>query len=261
MTIKLQEEYGDKLGVLFVEVQGAQPAQAEAFALGRKWLGGESLWTTERPFNIDLKGIPHCALLSADGEVLMAGYTGEIGSAVEKKIEELLKQGGRAPSGTPAAVGKAIASFNKGEYGSALSALEALVAGTDAKLAEAARPVLEERKARIERALARAERVLALGDVPTALRMHAELERGLAGRADTLARVDALKAKLAEPAAEKEAAARKDLAVIEKKLYSKGPEKATLKSLENLAGKHEGTKTVEFVRHLQKLGTQAGGGK
>jgi len=261
MTIKLQAEHGDELGVLFVEVQGTPPAQAEAFALGRKWLGGESMWTSEPPFMLDLDGIPHCALLSADGEVLMAGYTGEIGSAVEKMIEELLKQRGRAPSGTPPAIGKAIAAYGKGEYAPALSALEALVAGTDTKLAEAARPVLEERKARIERALARAERVLALGDVPTAGRMHAELERGLMGRSETQARIDALKAQLATPEAAKEAAARKDLAAVEKKLYAKGPEKATLKSLETLAAKHAGTKTADFMRHLQKLGAQAGGGK
>lgn len=261
MTIKLQAEHGDALGVLFVEVQGTPPAQAEAFALGRKWLGGEALWTSEPPFMLDLDGIPHCALLSADGEVLMAGYTGEIGSAVEKKIEELVKQRGRAPSGTPSEIGKAIVAFGKGEYAPSLSALETLASGGDAKLAEAARPVLEERKARIERALARAERVLALGDVPTASRMHADLERGLTGRTETQARVEALKAKLATPEAAKEAAARKDLAAVEKKLYSKGPEKATLKSLDHVAGKHDGTKTAEFARHLQKLGAQAGGGK
>ena len=47
-SLKMQEEYGDDLAILFVEVQGASEAQAASFALRKKWLE-DSGWIAALP--------------------------------------------------------------------------------------------------------------------------------------------------------------------------------------------------------------------
>jgi len=50
-SLKLQQEHGDALQVLFVEVQGADMEKTEAFAWRQKWMGTRAMWTTERPLD------------------------------------------------------------------------------------------------------------------------------------------------------------------------------------------------------------------
>src|SRR5437867_2081008 len=104
MTVKESAEYGDDVNVLLVEVQGTPPLDTEAFILKQKWMGTRAMWTNEAPFNNGLSGIPACALISPEGEILFSGYTGDIGGKVKDAIAEMLKKKGRGPEGVPAAV-------------------------------------------------------------------------------------------------------------------------------------------------------------
>ena len=68
-SIKLQEEFGEDLQVIFVESQGADRAKMEGFALRKKWFGTTAMWTTERPFDSGSRGLPNYVLIGADGKV------------------------------------------------------------------------------------------------------------------------------------------------------------------------------------------------
>ena len=72
-SIKLQREYADEITVLYIECQGSTLDQAEAFAWDRGWMGTPAIWTVERPFDVEGRGLPKFALLSAEGKVLMTG--------------------------------------------------------------------------------------------------------------------------------------------------------------------------------------------
>jgi len=123
-SIKLQEEYGDTVQVVFVAVQGETPQQAQAFALKKKWLGGRAMWTSERPFDTGLKGIPATVLVSSAGDVLFVEYP--IESKLKDLIEEDLKAKEKGPKDAPDPVRKAWAEFGKGNWGKAVKGEAAL---------------------------------------------------------------------------------------------------------------------------------------
>ena len=87
----MSEEYGDAVNVLFVEVQGADDAKVERFALEKKWLGTHAMWTTERPLNVGLRGIPNFALLDSSGEVILKGYSTKLHSQIEELVAAEVK--------------------------------------------------------------------------------------------------------------------------------------------------------------------------
>ena len=62
----------DDLAVVLVECQGSNAEQVASFALRKKWLGNSAMWTTERVFNLGLSGIPHSALISPEGKIVVA---------------------------------------------------------------------------------------------------------------------------------------------------------------------------------------------
>src|SRR5688572_12025510 len=97
MSLKLQAEYGDDLQVLFVEVQGASDKGATSFALKKKWLGGRAMWTTERPFDLGIDGIPQFGLLSPEGELVLSGYTMAMTSQIDDSIAQLVKSARKPP--------------------------------------------------------------------------------------------------------------------------------------------------------------------
>jgi hypothetical protein len=251
----MQEEYGDKIQVVFVAVQGESPQQAQAFALKKKWLGGRAMWTSERPFDTGLQGIPATVLVSSAGEVLFVEYP--IEGKLKDLIDEDLKTKEKGPKDVPDPVRKAYADFAKGNWGKALVAAQAVIdkpppKDGDAAVA-AAKAALDEFKKGIDARFARVDALVAeglfdraldeLGAIAKAAKGDAELTQR---HADALARVngDDLKA-------ERDAAAA--LSKLEKKLYANGPEDSSCKQLEAFAEKYSGTKAGDRASYLDSL--------
>ncbi len=117
-AVKLQQEYGDAIQVIFVEVQGHSMDEVLPFALKRKWLGSGVAWTTERPFRVDLNGIPNYALISPDGEVVSWGYSVADHKKVVDLIEGFVKSGPQRDD-LPKPLVKVYEEFDEGEFAKA----------------------------------------------------------------------------------------------------------------------------------------------
>ncbi len=249
MSIKLQEEYGDKVQVVFVSGGRDTPEQVQAFALGKKWLGGNAAWTNEAPFETGLGYIPAAVLLSSQGEVLLVGNPIEVHGKIVDLIDEDLDNSKKGPKDAPDAVKKAWTEFAKGGWAKALTAAQAVIDKPPAKDAEpvvaAAKAALEsfnksidERFGVVDLAVGsgRFERALSeLESIGKAVKGHADLTRR---HADALAKVNGPDLK-----AEREASA--ELSKLEKKLYGNGPDSGIAKQLNALAEKYTGTKAAE----------------
>ncbi|HZM00437.1 MAG TPA: hypothetical protein VFD43_09315 [Planctomycetota bacterium] len=254
-SIKLQEEYGDKVQVVFVSVGSDSPDKVQAFALKKKWLGGRSMWTCEPPFETGIKTIPATVLVSSSGEVLFADNPNE--SKLKDLIEEDLKAKEKGPKDAPDAVRKAWADFGKGYWGKARVAAQAVIdkpppKDGDAAVA-AAKAALESFGKGIDARFARVDRCVADGLFDRAADELAAIGKAVKGDADLVQRhADAL-AKLNgdDLKAERDAAAA--LAKLEKKLYANGPEDNSAKQLEAFAEKYSGTRAGDRARYLATL--------
>ena len=247
-SLKLQEEYGDDLAVIFVESQGARPDDAVAFGLRQRWYGTQAIWTSERPMDPEGSGLPACALLSNEGKLLLSGNPLAMKKKIEDAIAEQVRLRKAAPEGTPSAVKKVWTDYAKGNVAAALTLARKLAAG-EGEEAEAAKAAEAEIVSRSQATLARLERMLEAGFPLEADAELASFLKGAKGEDDFCAQANELKAKIGE--AELEAA--KALAQIEKKLADKGPEDPTVKGLERLAEKHAGTKAGQRAARLAEL--------
>lgn len=246
-AIKLQEQYGDALQVVFVECQGATRDQYEAFAWKMKWMGNGAMWTEERPMPTVGQGLPETALLGIDGKVLLQGYPGDFGKKLEELLAVEIKKSKEAPAGTPAPLKKAWSTFLKGNVAAAIAECDKL-GGEDAKAAR------EEFVARTKRRIARAKWLVDNGYVIEADELASALAKDVKGCADLEPLVAAESARLAAPemAAERDAA--KALAMHVAQVAKKKPfEAANVQKAEGLAKKHAGTKSAERAARLATL--------
>ena len=254
-SIKMQAEYGSKLQVVFVDVQGDTAAQVQAFALQKKWLGGRAMWTSEPPFETGRTTIPSTVLVSSSGDVLFVDYP--IEGKLKDLIDEDLKNKEKGPKDAPDPVRKAYADFAKDLWGKALLGAQAVIDKPPAKDGDAAvaaaRTALDEFKTSIDARFARVDACVSaglfdratdeLGTIAKAAKGDAELTKR---HAEALAKIngDDLKA-------ERDAAAA--LAKLEKKLYANGPEDSSCKQLEAFAEKYSGTKAGDRAKFLDSL--------
>lgn len=254
-SLELQREYGSDLQVMFVEVQGADAATAEAFAWRQKWMGTEAMWTTERPLTVEGNTIPKFALLDAEGKLLISGNPLEKKKAIEETIADQVKKARNPPAGTPAKLAKPWATFVKGDVAGALAACDAAGAG-DPALAEGAKALREEMVARTESKLARGKWLLDNGYVAEGNELLAGMAKSVKGDADLAGKVAAEQARVTAPdaAMAAEAAASKDLATLQQKMVKDKPfEDGNVKALTKLAEKHKGTKAAERAARLAQL--------
>jgi len=251
-AIKLQAEYGEDLQVLFVESQGATPEKAERFALERNWLGNRAMWTTEAPFNTGLGGLPSCALLSADGEVLMVGMTGSIGGKVHDEIEAWAKNKKRLPKGAPSSLKKPWTNYQKSKLTDALAELAVIEAagGDDVGAATELRTKIE---TGIESRLKGINWMLNNGHPAEAKESLALLAGEVEGHAVFSGRCSELVARLAEDEMKAELEAAKEFSKLEKKLYSDGPDEKLGAKFAKFSEKHAGTKVAERASHLASV--------
>ncbi len=246
-ALKLQEQYGDALQVVFVECQGATRDQYEAFAWKMKWMGGRAMWTEERPFQTVGNGLPETALVGVDGKILMQGHPGNFGSKLEDALAAEIKKVKEAPEGTPAPLKKAWVSFAKGD-------VTAAIAECDKLATDEAKAAREEFVTRTKRRIARAKWLVDNGYLAEAEEHLGKLAKDVKGAADLESSVAAEAAKLSEPARAAEREASKAYVAFVGQVAKKKPfEAANVKKAEGLAEKHAGTKSKDRFERFAEL--------
>lgn len=242
-SLKLQEEYGDQIQVIFVESQGATPVAAEKFAFQRSWLSGPSMWTSERPFSTGARGLPNFVLLSSDGEVLLKGNPMAMKGKIEEAIEAEVRKGKKAPEGTPKALEKAWKQFRKGEFSKAITL--AKKAGSKPEMAEDSAAAASLFETRAGAALDEVVWCMENGYLTQAEDRLEVLSKSLKGQDELMNRATALEEGLESEAYEAEWAACKAYEKLMTKVNRKGVDERTGKSLKAVAEKHPGTKNGE----------------
>lgn len=254
-SIKLQEEMGENLQVIFVESQGATRDKAEAFALQRKWLGTRAMWTDERPLSSPGNGLPAFVLIGVDGKVLLQGNPLAMKGKIEDAIDEQIKLAKQAPEGTPSKLKKAWVEFGKGNYANALAGAEKvrISAEGDAELAQAATAALDAFRERVVGQLARVDKMMTAGDFVYAEELLDQLHKSVRGHDELEAEVGEVQQRLGseESAGEREAAAA--LFKLEHKMAGKGKIEKHASALAKLAEDHAGTKAAARASRLLTL--------
>lgn len=249
-SLKLKEQYGDDLAVLFVEVQGADEETAEAFAWRQKWMAYGAMWSTERPVTVEGNTIPKFALLDTEGNVLLKGNPLDQKKQIEEAIADQVKKAKGAPLGTPPKLAKPWATFAKGDVGGALAALDKLVA--DPEVGEAAKAARTEMETRTKARIARGTWMIDNGFPSEAAEHLGALSKSLKGAPELEKTVATELARAKTPGPELDAA--NALAGVVAKMKKDKPfDEGLVKSLEKLAEKHAGTKAAERAQHLVKL--------
>jgi len=254
-SLKLQEEMGENLQVVFVEAQGTTRDKTEAFALQRKWLGTRAMWTDERPVSSPGNGLPAFVLIGADGKILLQGNPLAMKGQIEDAIAEQIDLAKQAPEGTPSKLKKAWSEFGKGNYAKALAEAEKVRAAAeeDAELTEAAASALDTFRARMLGQLARVDKMMTSGDFVYAEELLAELQKSVRGHDELEAEVGEVQQRLGseENAGEREAAAA--LFKLEQKMAGKGKIEKHASALAKLAEDHAGTKAAARASRLLTL--------
>ncbi|NUP95588.1 MAG: hypothetical protein HUU28_05425 [Planctomycetaceae bacterium] len=235
-SVKLQEQYGDDVQVIFIECQNTDKNTYEAFAWKMKWMGNGALWTNERVIPTTGSGLPEVAVIGVDGTVLLQGHPGDFGKKLEETVAAEVKKSKEAPEGTPASLKKAWSTFAKGDVTGALAEADK-VGGDEGSAARA------EFVRRVEARLARAKRMLEAGDVAETEALVASLQKSCKGAPDLLAQVSELATRIASPelAAEREAA--KAWSNFSSKVAKEKPfDEGNVKKAQAIADKHKGTK-------------------
>jgi hypothetical protein len=247
-SIKLQQQYGDDLQVIFAESQNFDEGDSvEAFAWRAKWMGTNAIWTEEQPVPVKGDGLPACALIGIDGKVLLEGNPLGLKKQIEETIAEQVKKAKDGPSDAPADIKKVWATYNKGDIAGALAQCDKLNTD-DAKKAK------DELTARARSRIARAKWLIDNGFVAEANSLVTTLEKATKADATLSKEVAEQRTRLSDPALAKEAEAGGAFANLTEKMAKDKPfDPSNIKKLESLAEKYKGTKTAERASHLASL--------
>src|SRR5688572_25795216 len=239
MSIKLQEEYGDKIQVVFVSVGNDSPEAVQAFALAKKWLGGRAMWTSESPFETGLKYIPAAVLVDSTGKVQIVDNPMDAHGKIVDLIDDDISQSKKGPADAPDAVRKAWQEFGKGGWVKAIGMAQALIdkpPSTDGeKVVASAKAAIESFKKNIDESFARVDLYAGAGLYDRALADLETLAKNVKGDAELTKRHAEAVAKLNGEDLKAERAAASELGKLEKKLYANGPEKNSAKALQAFA--------------------------
>lgn len=250
-SIKLQQEYGDDLAIIFVEAQGTTKTNTEKFIMGRRWLGNQAMWTNERPLRLNTRGLPSFALLSAEGVVLATGN--HMTSQDKDLIEEEVDKAKSAPESSHKSFKKAWKDFNKGKYAKAI-ADASKVGVKKAELAAEAQATVSTFKERIQGKLNRATWLMDNGYPVASKKMLGDLASGLKGSDDLLATVRELETRLESDEMKLELKAAEKINRHLTKLYEDGKDPKLFAKLEKMADEFSGTKVAERARAMAALG-------
>jgi tetratricopeptide (TPR) repeat protein len=249
--VELAKEFGDDLQVILVECQGTGDLETERFTWDKGWMGGPAMWSSERPMNAGMDGIPHYVLLGNDGTVLSKGYSVADKSKVEDLIAEQVKARGDVPDDAPKSLKKAYTEFAKGKYQKAIEVAEkAIEKGDDAA---AARELIDALTLKMERRLQLIERQLGAGEAVLAkanFDAFVEAARGVEAVADQIVTMTET---FDSEETKREIEADETLQRTLKNAFDDGIDSKTAKKLEKLAEDYAGTKCAERAKHLATL--------
>lgn len=253
-SLKLQQEFGEDLQVLFVESQGATPDEAASFVLKQRWLGGRSMWTSEAPCSTGMGTLPSAVLLSSEGKVLYKGNPLDAHKEIVRLISEDVKAQRDPPADSPKPLKAAWSAFGKGKLAEALKLVDQIPEKDRAALGDAWAETRAEIVAWTTRAVDRARRNLDQGYPDECADQLEKLSKACEGQAELKKPVDELKARLAskEGSAEREAA--KVVGRLEAKYFESGGEEAARKDLERVAAKFAGTKVAARAQASLAIG-------
>lgn len=249
MAVKMQAEFGDKLNTIFVESQGHTMDDVRKLALDKQWFGTDAMWTKERPVVTGAKGIPNFVLLSPEGEVVLMGNPVSMHKQVEEYLQGL-KRGSKPPKDLHKDLKGIYKDYAKGKLGTAIAAAKKLEAESqDDTLKAACSDLLKEMTTVADAAVSRLERATAEGAYSFVRTRAKTLGKTLKGSDYEKKIAEQLKA-LDDKSLANEIKAEKDLAKIERKLYTKGAAPAIKKQLEKFAEKNAGTKAAKRAEEL-----------
>jgi hypothetical protein len=256
-AIKLQEEYGDALQVIFVESQNSGFGKSIGMATKSGWLGNQAIWTNQYLFSTGGKGLPAFALLDGDGKVVLKGSSNSMHGQIKDSIAEMVKARGGAPADAPSKVAKVYATLEKGSYAKAIGIAEKVIAKPGSKDADtilaAAEASLVAAEAKFAGQLARADWLLANG-FPMRAQVIAEgLVKGAKGNDDMFGRATDLKSKLESDDLKAEFSAAKALSKLESSLYEDGGSAKLVKKLNELADANAGTPIAQRAKKLVEV--------
>jgi hypothetical protein len=250
-SIKLQEEYGDDLAVIFVESQGATKATADKFVMKHRWLGNQAMWTLERPVRIKTSGLPSFALISADGKIISTGN--HMTSRDKDLLEEEVNKAKSAPEGTHKSFKKAWKEFSKGNYAKALTETKK-VGAKKTELAEEAAEIVALFEGRIQGKVDRGIWLLDNGYPVHAKKMLSTIETGLKGTDDLLATVREVQMRFETDEMKLELKAADKIDRLLKKVYEDGRDEKLFIKLEKMAEDFSGTRVAERAQKIASLG-------
>lgn len=246
-SIKLQEELGDDVQVIFVECQNTPRDAWEAYAWSRKWMGNNAMWTIERPIDTTGSGLPEVALIGVDGSVLMQGHPGDLGKKLEEAIAAEVKKSKLAPSGTPKPLEKVWQTFAKGDVAGAIAECEKL--GTDD-----ANKARDEFVARTQKRIGRVQWMIEKGYLTHAEKRIGELEKAVKGNAELAGKVAEQKSRLDNPEMKEEREAEKSFSAFLATIFKAKPfEPGNVKKAESFAARDKAPKTAERAERFVAL--------
>ncbi|MEZ6014730.1 MAG: TlpA disulfide reductase family protein [Planctomycetota bacterium] len=248
--VEMQREYGDDLQVVFVESQGHDLPTVQRLAYNSKWMGSNAVWTSERPFDVGLDGIPHFALLDVDGKIILQGYTMELHSQLEELVAQQVAIAQKGPKGLDKGLAKAWKARAKGEFAKAVEVAQE--AGN--KGAEGAEAFIASVHTMADLRLRRIEWMVEHGQANAAAAAIAELAKAVGDLEGVSTRVADLATRLASPEMKDELEAAKQLEKLEATLAEDGLDGRGLdKKLERIAEKFSATHAGARARDLAAL--------
>lgn len=235
-ALKLKEEYGDDLQVVFVESQNSGYEKSIADALKYGWLTHDVVWSSDYVFSTGSKGLPSFALLDAEGCVVLKGSSSDLKGKMEDEIARMVQELKSGPPDMPKSVVKIYSELNKSGHAKALIAAEKLKAKPGSKDTEmvltATESAITNIHANLDGQLARADWLLENGYPSQAQELVKGLLKGVKGNVDMTAKVEASLAKFMGEEIVAQLAADKDLSKLQNKMFAdKNGEKVSKKLL------------------------------
>jgi thiol-disulfide isomerase/thioredoxin len=249
--LALQNKHEDDLQVVFVEIQGADPKAAEAFAWRHTWMGAGAMWTGEPPLHVEGDALPRFALLGCHGELLLSGDPSAQEQQIELAIAEQIKRSREAPPGTSKVLSKAWKSFLAGKVCAGLTECDERAAD-DASAA----PLRAEMVARTESRIARCRWLLDNGHVDDAMARLLALGEEVDGCAEFVDPVaeQLTRLLLRDEDLSAEAEACKALTDVESKMSKGNPfARAQIEELERIRQQHPSTRAAQRAARLIEL--------
>jgi hypothetical protein len=251
-AFKLDKELG-KSGLVIVMVESQMGDASKADVVGflmqkfPKDFPNSDVFVTvgeNGPFPSGSSGLPHCAVIGADGRLAVIGNPGALGGKLDDAIQEELKKVQTGWGKSPEVKKARALMYGKKKLGEAAAAL----AAAESKIKEDAREDFAEAKAELDAKYASLKSAVAAlmaeGRFADAKAAATEFQKAVKGKAEWEGEATTLVAEFAKPEVDKELKLEKTLAGILKSIGDKKPTEEHAKKLGEFAKKNDGSKVA-----------------